>query len=196
MLGCGALAAIALWPLRGWLFALIGGWGVCCAVYVVWVWIVIGRADETRTRELASRQDPARSTSDALLLVAAVASLVALVVVSIQSKSGGVDKGLAAGVGFASVIVSWIFIHTLYTLRYAALYYADESVPIDFHQEAPPRYWDFAYVSFTIGATFQVSDTDLTTSAVRAVALRHALLSYLFGAVILAGAVNIVSSLA
>ncbi len=196
MLGCGAVASIALWPLRGWVFALIGGWGVCCAVYVVWVWIVIGRADDERTRELASRQDPARTTSDALLLVAAVASLVALVVVSIQSKSGGVDRGLAAGVGFASDVVSWIFIHTLYTLRYAALYYADESEPIDFHQAAAPRYWDFAYVSFTIGATFQVSDTNLKSSTMRAVALRHALLSYLFGAVILAGAVNIVSSLA
>jgi uncharacterized membrane protein len=196
MLACGVAATLVLWPLRGWVFALIGGWGVCCAVYVVWVWIVIGRADEERTRELASRQDPARTTSDALLLVAAVASLVALVVVSIQSKSGGVDKGLAAGVGFASVLVSWIFIHTLYTLRYAALYYSDASGPIDFHQKTPPRYWDFAYVAFTIGATFQVSDTNLKSSAVRAVALRHALLSYLFGAVILAGAVNVVSSLA
>lgn len=196
MLGAGVLTAAGLAWAGEWTYAVIGGWGVCCAVYVVWVWIIIGRADEKRTRDLASREDPAKTTSDTLLLVAAVASLIALVVISLQTKSGGAEKVISATVGIASVVMSWIFVHTLYTLRYAVLYYSDGSRPIDFNQTQPPRYWDFAYVAFTIGATFQVSDTNLKSSVIRSVALRHSLLSYLFGAVILASAVNLISSLA
>ena len=66
---------------------------------------------------------------------------------------------------------------------------------VDFNQSASPRYLDFAYLAFTIGMTFQVSDTDLQTSAIRATALRHALLSFLFGAIIVATTVNLVAGL-
>jgi uncharacterized membrane protein len=63
-------------------------------------------------------------------------------------------------------------------------------------QDDPPRYADFAYLAFTIGMTFQVSDTDLKTTEIRATALRHALLSYLFGSVILAATINLIAGLA
>jgi uncharacterized membrane protein len=67
---------------------------------------------------------------------------------------------------------------------------------VDFNQDDPPRYADFAYLAFTIGMTFQVSDTDLKTTEIRATALRHALLSYLFGSVILAATINLIAGLA
>lgn len=67
---------------------------------------------------------------------------------------------------------------------------------MDFNQDEPPRYGDFAYLGFTIGVTFQVSDTDLTATDVRVTALRHGLLSYLFGAVILAATINLIAGLA
>lgn len=86
--------------------------------------------------------------------------------------------------------------HTIFTLRYAQLYYTEPAGGIDFNQEERPSFRDFAYLSLTIGMTFQVSDTDLQTSPIRSTALRHALLSYLFGAVILAAAINLIVSLA
>jgi uncharacterized membrane protein len=92
--------------------------------------------------------------------------------------------------------LSWFLVHTIYTLRYAVLYYADPARPVDFNQKAPPKYTDFAYLSFTVGMTFQVSDTDLQSSAIRVATLKHMLVSYLFGAVILAGVVNVVAGLA
>jgi uncharacterized membrane protein len=92
-------------------------------------------------------------------------------------------------------VLSWTFVHTLYTLRYAVLYTAEKAKPIDFNQPDPPTYVDFAYFSFTIGMTFQVSDTSIGSASIRSVVLRHSILSYLFGAVILAAAVNLVSSL-
>jgi uncharacterized membrane protein len=196
MIAGGLLAAAVSALLGAWLYALIVGWAVCCAIYVVWVWVVIGRADAERTRELASREDPSRTTSDLLLLlIAAVASLVGLVAISFQTKSSGAEKGIFAGIAGASVVLSWTFVHTLYTLRYAVLYATEKAKPIDFNQPDPPTYADFAYLSFTIGMTFQVSDTNISSASIRSVALRHSILSYLFGAVILAAAVNLVSSL-
>jgi uncharacterized membrane protein len=82
-------------------------------------------------------------------------------------------------------------VHTVFALKYAQLYHSGPGGGIDFNQDEPPRYSDFAYLAFTIGMTFQVSDTDLTSGAMRRLALRHSLLSYLFGAVILAMTINI-----
>jgi uncharacterized membrane protein len=195
MVAGGLLAAGISALLGAWLYALIVGWAVCCAIYIVWVWVVIGHADAERTRALASREDPSRTTSDLLLLIAGVASLVGLVAISFQTKSSGPEKGIYAGIAGVSVVLSWVFVHTLYTLRYAVLYVAEKSKPIDFNQTSPPTYVDFAYLSFTIGMTFQVSDTNISSASIRSVVLRHSILSYLFGAVILAAAVNLVSSL-
>ena len=84
----------------------------------------------------------------------------------------------------------------MYALRYARLYYAEPIGGVDFHAEDQPDYRDFAYLAVTIGMTFQVSDTDLTVKPIRRLAIQHALLSYLFGAVIVALMINIVGSLA
>jgi uncharacterized membrane protein len=86
-------------------------------------------------------------------------------------------------------------VHTLFTLRYAELYYTGPDGGVDFNEGNPPRYVDFAYLAFTIGMTFQVSDTDIRAYPIRATALRHALLSYLFGAVVLASTVNLLAGL-
>jgi uncharacterized membrane protein len=142
------------------------------------------------------RADPARGTTDLLILTAAVASLAAVGIVLVSAahaKGGAQDRQIALGV--LSVTVSWAVVHTVFALRYAALYYTGLDGGIDFHESTPPAYADFAYIAFTIGMTFQVSDTEITSSAIRRTALRHALLSYLFGAGVLATAVNLVASL-
>jgi uncharacterized membrane protein len=65
----------------------------------------------------------------------------------------------------------------------------------DFNQRERPSYRDFAYLALTVGMTFQVSDTNLQTSQIRSTTLRHALLSFLFGAVILAAAISLIAGL-
>ena len=95
-----------------------------------------------------------------------------------------------AALSVASVALAWATVHTLFTTRYARLYYTGPDGGIDFNEADPPRYADFA---FTIGMTFQVSDTDLGTNEVRRTALRHALLSYVFGAVVIATTINLVA---
>jgi uncharacterized membrane protein len=132
-----------------------------------------------------------------LLLGAGVVSLLAVGLVLVRAgNSSGAAKSLQAALSLASVVLSWGVVHTVFTLRYARLYYGGSDGGVNFHQNDPPRYGDFAYLGFTIGMTFQVSDTDLTTTDVRVTALRHALLSYLFGAVILAATINLIAGLA
>ena len=102
---------------------------------------------------------------------------------------------LLAALGLVSIGISWWTVHTIFTLRYAEMYYTDPVGGVDFNSDERPSYQDFMYLAMTIGMTFQVSDTDLKSTAIRATALRHALLSYLLGSLILAAAVNLVAGL-
>ncbi|MDR6438371.1 putative membrane protein [Paenarthrobacter nicotinovorans] len=98
--------------------------------------------------------------------------------------------------------LSWMLVQTLFTLRYAELYYSRDAHAggsvggISFNQDRPPQYTDFAYLATSLGMTYQVSDTNLGNHSIRLEALKHSLLSYLFGTVILAVTINLVIGLA
>jgi uncharacterized membrane protein len=196
MLIAGLASAAVTGPLAGWEFAPISGWAVACVVYIGWVWLTIGRMDGTSTASHATREDPQRGIADVLVLLASVASLGAIVflLVDAQASSNSQKVGLAV-LAVASIALSWCLIHTLFTLRYASLYYGGIPGGVSFNQDEPPRYTDFAYLAFTLGMTFQVSDTNLQTHTIRVTALRHALLSYVFGTVILASLINLLAGL-
>jgi uncharacterized membrane protein len=179
----------------GWSAPLVG-WDTAAATYVSWTWILVGRMDPIVTAEHAGIEDPTRSGADLLLLCAGVASLVAVGFVIVHGADAeGLTKFVLTVFGIGSIVVSWLVVHTTYTLRYAKLFYDSTPGGVTFNQDGPPRYADFAYLAFTVGMTFQVSDTDITSSIVRSNVLRHALLSYLYGAVIIAATINIVAGL-
>ena len=179
-----------------WQIGILVGWDVAAGVYLAWTWRTIWHRDPAATGRLALREDPGRTTADALLLVASVASVLAVALAITAERAGGPGaRDLHAALAVASVALSWTVVQTVFTSHYARLYYSHPAGGIDFNQEAPPRYGDFAYLAFTVGMTFQVSDTTLQTSALRAAALRQALLSYLLGAVILATTINLVAGL-
>jgi uncharacterized membrane protein len=191
---CGAGVMLAF---GGKELAPMVGWDLTAVTYMSWVWLTVWPMDAGATEDLAGREDPTQASTDALILVAAVASLAAVAVVLVMASSAhGATKAMFAGFAIVSVGLSWLMLHTLFTLRYALMYYRDKPQGgIDFNQKEPPQFSDFAYLAITLGMTFQVSDTDLQTTAIRATALRHALLSYLFGAVILATTINLIAGL-
>lgn len=195
-LAAGVATAILSTLLGPWTLAPMIGWDVAALVFVVWTWQAIWWLDPGSTARHAVRDDPTRPTSDLLLLVASVASLVTIGIdlVAASDRSPGAEA-LQVGLGVFSVVVSWTVVHTVYTLLYARLYYTGAGGGIDFNDKEPPQYSDFAYLAFTLGMTFQVSDTDLTTKPIRTAALRHALLSYVFGTVIVATTINLVAGL-
>jgi uncharacterized membrane protein len=192
----GAGAALVAILLGSALIAPAIGWDGGAVTFLAWTWLTIGRMSARDTAAHATREDPSRPVSDVLLIAAAVISLGAVGIVLVQANSEkGSAQDLLAAVGVATVALSWLVVHTVYTLQYARLYYSGDPGGVDFNQASPPRYADFAYLSLTLGMTFQVSDTDLQESTIRATALRQALLSYLFGVVIVATTINLIASL-
>ncbi len=188
--GLGAGLALA------WAPAALVGWSAAAATFLVWVWATVIGRDGNDTRRLATREDSSVALADIVIVAAAIACLgaVALTLLDAARSHGAAKAGLIS-VAVVSVLLSWAALHTVFTLRYARLYYAAPEGGVDFNEHDRPSYADFAYMAFTIGMTFQVSDTDLTSKAVRRGALHHALLSYLFGAVIVALMINVVSGL-
>jgi uncharacterized membrane protein len=183
----------ALW---NWAYAPTVGWDVAAVVFCTWIWLVIWPMSATETAAKARSEDPNRTISDILMLSACVASIGAIGIVVVGAHAaGGIAAEMLAALSLASVAVSWLTVHTIYTLRYALLYYEGAEGGVNFHQDEPPCYRDFAYMAITVGMTFQVADTDLRATSLRAAVLRHALLSYLFGAVILAATINLIAGL-
>jgi uncharacterized membrane protein len=195
-IAAGVVAAGVAIALTPWQVAALTGWDVTAAVFLVWVWSNIWGLDGDQTARVATRVDDSRSAADLILIAACVASLTGVGFALLKaSDTSGVARGLIAGIAVLSVVLSWAAVHTIFTLRYARLFHV-EGGGIDFTEgDRVPDYRDFAYVSFTIGMTFQVSDTDLTSFSMRRTALRHALLAYLFGIVIVAITINMVAGL-
>ncbi len=198
------LVAIAAGALGGVIVALIGPWWLvplaawdCGAVvFVVWIWTSLRHLDGAGTMAYARREDASRAGADLVLLSASVVSLIAVGLVLVRaSNEAGLAKDLLVGMTVVSVVLAWSMVHTIFTLRYARLYYEQRSGGVDFNEREKPSYADFLYLALTIGMTFQVSDTDLTTKPIRHLAIRHALLSYLFGVVIIAASINLMAGL-
>jgi uncharacterized membrane protein len=181
-----------------WQVAIIVAWIAAAIVFLTWVWLNIGGADAERTAALATIEDPSRFLAELLIVAASGASVVgvALALVQVNSESG-TAKDLVVAVAAICLVVSWTTVNTVFTLRYARLYYGDEPGGIQFGErdQQRPTYADFAYLAFTIGMTYQVSDTALGSRQMRSTALRHALLSFVFVTSVVAMTINIVAQL-
>ncbi len=193
-LGIVAGVVASVWTF--WQGAILIGWDVGALFLITWIWWVVGGLDAEESRSRANREDTSTQLAEVILLLAALALLAAVGLALVRAgQTAGATKAYLITLGLVSVALSWGLVHTVFTLRYARSYYSPPVGGIDFNEDDPPTYLDFAYLALTIGMTFQVSDTNLTTKRIRRIALSHALLSYLFGAVIVALVINVVSSL-
>ncbi|MFJ4108183.1 DUF1345 domain-containing protein [Oerskovia enterophila] len=198
-LGVGAVVGIAagLWfGTQGYpRFAVLAGWSVAALVFTVWTWVVVAPMDARLTASLATREEPSRRVTHLFIVAASLASLVGVALLLLASPEKKSAQAVSAVFAVACITVSWAAVHTLFGLAYARLYYTGEDGGIDFNQIEPPRYLDFMYVAFTVGMSFAISDTNVTSGEIRRTALGHALLSYLFGTVIIGAVVNLVAGL-
>ncbi|MGK5740832.1 DUF1345 domain-containing protein [Micromonospora sp. URMC 103] len=178
--------------------APLAGWDVAAATWLVIVWRKIWPLDAAQTARLAVLEDPNRAVRDIVLVGAGTASLLAVLMVigAADMAARGVQRDVFGGAGVFTVLLSWLVVHTVFAARYARIYYTGPDGGVNFHQAEPPCYVDFAYLAFTVGATFQVSDTTLTSMEMRKTVLMHSMLSYLFGAFVIAVTVNLLAGLA
>ena len=194
----GVAAGAGAAEILPWQAAVLLGWDTAAVVFVAWVLLSIFRKDAGDSARHATEEDSSRTAADLMLLGAAGASLAAVLLTLLKASSArGASKTFLTVTAVGSVIVSWGVVHVTFTLRYARLYFAAPRGGIDWHEKGlEPRYRDFAYVAFTVGMTYQVSDTEITSKPIRTAVLRHALLSYLFGTVIIAITINLIAGLA
>ena len=193
--GAGLAAFGVSWLATPWQAAALIGWNVAATVFILWIWLIVRGMDGEATAKHAVIEDLSRRTADLVLIFASVISLIGVGLSLLQASDiGGLAKALTVGVASVTVILSWATVHTVYMLRYARLYYA-EGGGVDFNEDRAPGYMDFAYLAFTIGMTYQVSDTSIGSKAVRRTALYHAYMSYLFGTVVVAMTINVVAGL-
>lgn len=193
----GAVVAAALVFVTVWQLVLLVGWLVAATLLLVWIWGEIGSLDATTTARVATREDDSRAASRAVLVASSVLSLVAIVAALHRAASAAVGLEIAlTAASLVAVVVSWLVLNTVFVLRYAHLFYGGRGVGgVDFPGDEAPSYRDFAYLAFTVGMTFQVSDTSVNQPSIRATVLRHALLSYAFSIAIIALTINVVAGL-
>jgi uncharacterized membrane protein len=188
----GTLSAGVVAQFDRWQMVVLIGWDVAAFSYLAMVWCTIARLDGESTKQLSTREDDSRAAVDIVLLLASVVSVVG--VVAGLAESGG-EVSLLMAASMVTVVLSWFTVHTTFTLRYAHLYYSTGG-GLDFHdQDGDPDFADFAYLAFTVGMTFQVSDTEVTSRVIRRTISRHALLAYLFGTAIIGVTINVVGTL-
>ncbi len=194
VIAIGLAAGIAAGYFISWAITPLIVWDVAAITFMVTVWNRVRRFDAAMVRKHALREDPSRGKADLILILASVASLVAVGLLLVGSKDlTGLSEIGALGLAVVSVATSWFIVHTIFALKHAELYYSKPEGGIDLGDDKSATYLDFAYVAFTLGMTYQVSDTTLQTRKFRSTAIKHALLSYLIGTAVIATTVNLLA---
>ena len=186
----GAVTAFA----GPWQLAVLVGFDAWAIAQVVWVIVKVLPLDAERTRAHSLTEDDSRTSASLAIVTAALACLggVVLALIKARQVAGGGEVVLTI-VAVASVVLAWLTVHLVFILRYADLYYNDDVGGIDFPGGEAPDYRDFAYLGFTVGMTYQVSDTNITSRDIRRTVIRHALISFLFGTVIIGVTINVMA---
>ena len=189
-----AVGLVCAW-LAPWQLTVLAGWDSAAVVLLAWILIEVMPLDAEQTSIHSTTEDDSRVTAHLLLVGASSAALMGAAAAFVKaSQTDGAGKLVLTAAGVATVVASWAVVHVVFMLRYAHEYYSDPAGGIDFKNDEAPDYQDFAYVAFTVGMTFQVSDTDVQARLIRRSVLRHALLAYVFGAVILAVTINVIAN--
>ena len=206
-LGLGLVAGAAVFfaakgHLRIW-SAAIAGWNAVAVVILVLDWLTILTTPQRKIRQLAQQQDLSRFLVFLFVVVTASAALFAVgFLVSVKRSQNDPHFIIHLLLVLMTVIFSWTLVHTVYGLRYAHAFYGDSDEPgvnrhaggLIFPGDHPPDYFDFAYFSFVVGMTCQVSDVQITSRRMRRITLFHSVLSFGFNTIILALLINIAVS--
>lgn len=184
--------------------AIISAWDAFAFVTLALEWLSISRTPQKQIRRIAQAQDPSRFFVFIFVVVAACAALFAVAfLLRVHKDAAQTHLTLHVLLSLATIGLSWLLVHTAFAFHYAHIFYGDNDEPaqdrhaggLDFPGKHPPDYFDFAYYSFVIGMTFQVSDVQITSQRLRRLGLIHGVLSFAFNTVILAMFINTVTSL-
>ena len=177
---------------------VLAGWDVGASFYLIMAFLLVQSFDLRHVNARADQYDEGGVLILILTLFAAVASVAAVVVELGTARATNPHELLAIPLGVATTLLSWALIQTIFAFHYAHRFYrgpGNRGSGLAFSQTEYPNYWDFIYFSFVIGMTFQVSDVQVTSTALRRVVAAHGVLSFFFSVSILALAVNLGANL-
>ena len=197
MLAIAVIITIAGGLAGSWNRAPAFGWGAAALYFDIVVWWAIAHMNSDETQHHARSEQPPRWLRIGFINIATLASLVTVAILMIDgNKTHGAERTLVAVAALIVVFASWLLIHTVFTLRVAAQYY-DHTPPsgINFNEDEDPRYLDFAYMTFSVGMTYQVADTSITRKSIRATTFIQSWYAFLFGTFITASTINLAMAL-
>ncbi|WP_149537753.1 DUF1345 domain-containing protein [Siccirubricoccus phaeus] len=192
--GLAALCGLVLWAaaLLPVPEAMLAGWCLGVAVWILATVQLMRHSTPEMLRRRAEELDEGEGMVLAASLAAALASLVAVAWHLAAGSDAASSRDVATGLFVIGL--SWVFVHLVFTVRYAHEYW-QVSGGLEFPGGEAPSFSDFLYFAFTIGMTFQTSDVQICSQLMRQLALAHALVSFLFNMVILATAINLAAGL-
>jgi uncharacterized membrane protein len=176
-------------------------WNVFSISYIITSWIIFYTRPVADIEKMANKEDGSRIF---VLISILVSSFASMFIVLLLMVSAGGSSELDIGkiiLSITGIMSSWTMLHTIFTLHYAHLYYSknrDDDITIsglDFPREKKPDYVDFAYFSFIIGMTFQVSDVQINSRIIRRTALAHSLLAFALNTFVVALTINLIAGL-
>ena len=197
----GIAVTVAIKPLTlGWGTRALAGWDAGVVVYLSLTLSLMWRANISNMRRRPLEQGEGAGTLLRLSIIATFASLVAVVFAlggAKQLPQG--STALSVALAFVTILLSWTFVHTIFSFHYAHEYYGERGDGkiggLRFPDDREPDYRDFLYFSLVIGMTSQVSDVAVTSKVIRRMAAVHGVLSFFFNLVVLALTVNMVANL-
>ncbi|HEV8272564.1 MAG TPA: DUF1345 domain-containing protein [Chitinophagaceae bacterium] len=177
-------------------------WSVFALSYIITSCVVFFRQKPAQIRELSKREDGSRLYVFSLVILTSFVSMLTVLLLMRSQNVKATPEIIFIPVAIGSMLFSWIMVHTIFAFHYAHLYYGDDTNDSTKHAEGlefpgkeKPDYFDFAYFSFVIGMTFQVSDVDVTSRSIRRLVLLHGLLSFGLNTFVVALTINLIAGL-
>ncbi len=180
-----------------------GLWVVFSIVYLIMCWIILFKKPVAEIRKTAPKDDGSKLFVFFGILLSSFSSMFAILLLIISKDSQTSDSSFFVPVSVSGILLSWATVHTLFTFHYAHKYYDDDENDkskaaggLDFPgNETRPDYIDFAYFSFVIGCTFQVSDVEISSRKIRRLAFLHQIISFLLNTFVVALTINLIAGL-
>lgn len=198
------VAALSFLGARYFIFGLISqlmfAWIIFCLVQMSISWFTFMGSSVAQTKQHAAIEDGGRPIMFLIVLLSAFGGLLAVFILLAKTKDvANTSSWINVTLSMLGMFLSWLLLHTIYTSRYAHLYYdvknGTTKKGLQFPNDEEPNFIDFAYHSIVIGMTFQVSDINITSREMRKLTLAHSLISFIFNTCIVALTISAVAGL-
>jgi uncharacterized membrane protein len=179
---------------------LMISWNSFSLCMIIMSWITFSITTSQQIREQAKVQDSSRVLIFITVLISTFASFFAVVLLLLTKKEYENTEALHLIIAISGMLFSWVLVHTIFTLRYAHIFYGDDeekpethAAGLKFPDDKKPGYLDFAYFSFVLGMTFQVSDVQVTSKRLRRLVMLHGILSFGYNTIMIALTINLIA---